>query len=143
MWNEDSLQADSMARQARYIYLHTGLAIVSVRHRAATTHPCPLFRGGIELPEVVDDSKSLRGIITRPSKQPKIAAAVSPTHRFLAGTRNVGCCRNAERSIDTTYRMVVSAHPRPLVGVGIELPEVIEVDGSVCRGSRPASTKEP
>ena len=108
--------------------------------RIAAGHPGPLIRGGVVLPKVVEKTIAIIGVVVKPPEEPEVAAAVDPARRACAVSREISCSRGSQRAEDSSLATrAASAHPGPLLGGGIEHPEVVEVS---CR-IRGVASKEP
>ena len=64
-------------------------ACAAGRYGAASPHPRPLLRGGLELPQVIQLTEVSVGIDALAPEKPEIAAAVGPSRRAVSGAGNV------------------------------------------------------
>src|ERR1039458_5032566 len=132
----------SCGRRSQRAVRRPSRAVRAAQH-AAATHPRPLARRRIEFPKIIQKADASCGICAGASEEPEIAALVSPTHRVFAAARNIGSGSSAQRAVNARLSMnVASAHPGPLAGRRIELPEVAEIAaGSV--GVVAIASKDP
>src|SRR5580658_4865941 len=88
-------------------------------HRAGSTHPCPLARGRIELPKVIEVTVVSGSVVAVAPEEPEITAAVSPGHSVIPGSGEVSGRRSTQRAVHprlTTIaaERVAPAHPGPI-----------------------------
>ena len=126
--------------------VHAGLAgrDAITPFRAASVHPAPQIRGRIELPKVVEIARIAVGIEATAAEEPEITAGIAPARNAIAASGDVSGSRRSQRAVHSgwategpvrslyvgnktvTRIRIASAHPRPLVGGGSELPKVVE-----------------
>jgi hypothetical protein len=105
---------------------HSQRAVHSGAARAASAHPCPLVRGRVELPKVVETVESITGYSARAPKEPEIAVAVGPCRSGYAGSWDVSSGGRSQRAVHAgLVTSAASSHPRPFVRGRAEHPQLV------------------
>ena len=116
--------------------VHSGIAFFITGDRTASPHPGPFSIGAerrIELPQVIEKAIIAVGIVTAAAKEPKVAAAVGPTHSSVPSSGDVTGSRRSHRAVHSRSASgwervrAASAYPCPLVCRRIELPQVVQL----------------
>src|SRR5580658_3162358 len=115
--------------------------------RIASTHPRPFVGGRIELPKVVEFAGNAVDVVIPPPKEPEITIAIGPAGGEIPASRCVSRRGRSQCAVDSGLAAVasdgvVSAHPRPFAGGGIELPKVVEI-AEIAVGIVPVASQEP